>query len=74
MGRDYLAPIATRLEIPYLDLTGALRDEVAATGKAHRFPNDNHFSDVGHDAAGKALAAWAEELLASPAPEVPGPH
>jgi hypothetical protein len=74
MGREFLSPIAMRLEIPYLDLTGALHDEVAATGKSHRFPNDNHFSEIGHDAAGKALAAWGEELLASPVPHTLTPQ
>jgi len=74
MGRQCLAPIAARLEIPYLDLTAALRAEVISTGRAHRFPNDNHFSEVGHDAAGKALAAWAEELLASPGHDVAAPE
>jgi hypothetical protein len=64
MGRHCLAPIARRLGIPYLDLTAALRAAVASSGKSHRFPQDRHYSAVGHAAAGEALAAWAEELLA----------
>jgi hypothetical protein len=65
MGREQLAPISARLGIPYLDLTEPLRAAVAKNHKSHRFPNDNHYSALGHAAAGKALAAWAEELLAA---------
>ncbi len=65
MGRQCLAPIAARLGIPYLDLTASLRSAVAATGESHRFPDDNHYSQLGHAAAGEALAAWAEELRAA---------
>lgn len=63
MGREKLAPIAASLDIPYLDLTGPLQSAVRKTGKSHRFPNDNHYSTVGHAAAGEALAAWAAEIL-----------
>ena len=62
MGREWLAPIARRLDIPYLDFTKAVQAEVARTGKSHRFPHDNHFSRVGHAAAGRALASWVEAL------------
>jgi hypothetical protein len=63
MGRECLAPIAARLDIPYLDLTEALRAAVERTGQSHRFPDDNHYSAVGHAAAGEALAEWVETLL-----------
>jgi hypothetical protein len=62
MGRERVGPIAARLGIPYLDLTGALRDAVARTGRSHRFPDDGHYSALGHAAAGEALAAWVDTL------------
>jgi hypothetical protein len=63
MGREWVAPIAQRRGIPYLDLTDALRAEVARTGQSHVFPDDNHYNAMAHEAAGRALAAWAETLL-----------
>jgi len=63
MGREWVAPMASRLGIPYLDLTEDLRTEVARSGRSHRFPDDGHFSAVGHAAAGEALARWVEILL-----------
>jgi hypothetical protein len=63
MGPDCLAPIVARLGIPYLDLTEPLREAVARTRRSHRFPDDNHYSAVGHAAAGEALAKWVETLL-----------
>jgi hypothetical protein len=62
MGRERVGPIAARLGIPYLDLTGALRDAVARTGRSHRIPDDGHYSALGHAAAGEALADWVETL------------
>lgn len=62
MGRERVGPICEKLGIPYLDLTDALRDKVKATGKSHRFPDDNHYSQVGHEAAGEALAKWVEDI------------
>jgi lysophospholipase L1-like esterase len=62
MGREWVGPIAARLGIPYLDLTEALREAVARTGRSHRFPDDNHYSAAGHAAAGEALAGWVETL------------
>ena len=72
MGREQVAPIAARLEIPYLDLTFALRAAVANSGKSHHFPDDKHFSMVGHEAAGEALAKWVTDLLAHPDAAKPG--
>jgi len=57
MGREQLAPIAARLGIPYLDLTGPLQAAVKETGQSHRFVDDNHYSTLGHAAVGKALAS-----------------
>jgi lysophospholipase L1-like esterase len=71
MGREQLASIAARLEIPYLDLTGPLQSAVRKTGKSHRFPDDNHYSTLGHAAAGKALASWAEGILGKAPVAVP---
>jgi len=68
MGREQLAPIAARLGIPYLDLTDALKDEVAKTGKSHVFPDDLHYNAMAHARAGTELAAWAESLLAPSPP------
>jgi hypothetical protein len=62
MGRERVGPIAASLGIPYLDLTEALRAAVARTGRSHRFPDDGHYSAVGHAAAGEALAEWVETL------------
>lgn len=62
MGREWVGPIASRLGIPYLDLTDALRDAVARTGRSHKFPDDGHYSAAGHAAAGEALASWVETL------------
>jgi hypothetical protein len=66
MGRDWLAPMAARLGIPYLDLTDALREHVAATRQSHTFVDDMHFNAAAHQAAGKALASWADSLLELP--------
>jgi hypothetical protein len=74
MGRERVGPIAARLGIPFLDLTDALRKEVARTGEPHRFADDGHFNAMGHRAAGMALASWANTLLAgraSPAAVAP---
>jgi hypothetical protein len=64
MGREQVGPIAERLGIPYLDLTDALRDEVAKSGESHVFPDDLHYNARAHARAGSELAAWAETLLA----------
>lgn len=63
MGPEQLAPMAARLGLPYLDLTGALRAKVAATQSSHCFPDDDHYSVMGHQFAGEALGEWAETLL-----------
>jgi hypothetical protein len=74
MGREWVGPIARRLGIPYLDLTDAIRNEVARTGISHRFPDDGHYSGLGHRAAGEALAAWATRLTTADAsPVTPRP-
>jgi hypothetical protein len=63
MGREQVGPIAERLGIPYLDLTAALCDEVAKSGRSHRFPDDNHFNAMAHRAAGAALAKWVHRIV-----------
>jgi hypothetical protein len=62
-GDKMVRPIADRLGIPFLDLTPALVAKVRATGKIHDIPGDGHYSSVGHEAAGEALAVWIETLL-----------
>lgn len=62
MGREFLAPMARRLGIPYLDLADPLQEAVAKTGQSHRFPDDGHYSGFGHAAAGEALADWMETI------------
>lgn len=69
MGREWLAPIAERLGIPYLDLTAALTEAVRKNGRSHVFMfgeqcEDNHYNAMAHEAAGHALARWVEEILA----------
>jgi len=71
MGREILEPMAQRLEIPYLDLTGPLKEAVAGTGKSHHFPDDNHYSSFGHLVAGEALAGFAESILREAGDRVP---
>lgn len=65
MGPQCLEPIARELGIPYIDLAVPLRAAVAATRRSHRFPDDYHYSADGHRAAGHALAAFADSLLAA---------
>lgn len=67
MGDQYLAPITRKLKIPYLDLTPALIEEQRSAGRRCDFPEDAHFNDVGHAAAGKAMAAWIERAWTAPA-------
>jgi hypothetical protein len=62
MGPEQVAPMCERLGIPYLDLTEALRAEVARTGRSHFFPDNNHYGPLGHQAAGNALADWVSQL------------
>ena len=68
MGREWVEPITRRLGIPYLDLTAPLREAVKRSGKSHCFPDDGHFSSVGHAAAGEALAAFVQSVLKQPIP------
>lgn len=65
MGRDIVGPMARRLDIPYLDLTDALRAAVARSGQSHTFKQDNHLNAMSHEAAGEAMAAWVDSILAS---------
>jgi hypothetical protein len=62
MGPECLEPIAHRLEIPYLDLTQSVKAEVARTKRSHKFPDDGHYSALGHEIAGKEMAKWIEEI------------
>jgi hypothetical protein len=65
MGEEILAPMMTRLGIPYLDLTAALRTRVAESKRSHYFPGDGHWNTMAHETAGLALADFVESL-ASP--------
>jgi hypothetical protein len=67
MGREWLEPMARRLNIPYLDLTDALKDCVVQTKRSHTFVDDMHFNSAAHLAAGRALADWVEAIWTSPA-------
>ncbi|MBX7165460.1 MAG: SGNH/GDSL hydrolase family protein [Pirellulales bacterium] len=69
MGEKFLQPICERLAIPYLDLTTPLRAWVKEHGQSHIFPDDNHYSEAGHAAAGEAIAAWIEQLWQQQAAE-----
>jgi hypothetical protein len=62
MGRQYVEPLAKKLNIPYYDLTQTLSDKVRATGRLHHFPDDAHWNSSGHAAVGEALARWVETL------------
>jgi hypothetical protein len=75
MGPEMLAPMARRLDIPYLDLTASLQAAVKRAGKSHHFSDDNHYNTLGHAAAGAALAEFVESLVDEPrpAPGVPAP-
>jgi len=68
MGPEWVEPIAKRLGIPYLDLTGPLSAAVAATGQPHIVPNDSHYNALGHETAGKAMAAWIDAEWAKSSP------
>lgn len=60
MGVDWFAPIAERLNVPYIDLTDKLAAAVRETGLRHDFGEigDDHFSELGHRVAGEAMARW----------------
>ncbi|HKQ46996.1 MAG TPA: SGNH/GDSL hydrolase family protein [Phycisphaerae bacterium] len=66
MGRDFLEPMAARLKIPYLDFTTALVDEVKSTGRPHNFSDDDHFNELGHAAAARAMAGLVEHIISGP--------
>ena len=62
MGRDFVGPICEKLGIPYLDLTDALKAKVSQTGLPHDFPDDDHYNESAHAAAGDAIAKWVSTL------------
>lgn len=64
MGRDYLAPIAQRQGIHYLDLTDAVSAACRAARTRFNFVDDGHFNTFGHRVAGEAMAAKVEVILA----------
>jgi len=68
MGPDMLEPITKRLDIPYLDLAVPLKAAVAKARQSHHFPDDNHYNAFAHAAAGEALAAFVDSILAEAAP------
>lgn len=63
MGQDFLAPIAARQKIPYLDLTQPLIAKIRETGRPHNYPDDDHFNEFGHAVAADAMAAFVEPIL-----------
>lgn len=65
MGPEWVEPIATRLNTPYLDLTGSLSAAVAKSGQSHVFPDDSHYNQMAHEVVGKALAEWIEAYWAA---------
>jgi len=72
MGREWVGPICVRLQIPYLDLTDPLRAAVSRAGRSHRYPDDNHYSELGHAAAGRAMAEWVVRMLSGEVIQVGG--
>ena len=64
--RSDLAKLCAQEDIPYLDLTNALR-AVARTGRLPYFANDTHLNEQGHEAMAEALAPWIESDLCAPA-------
>jgi len=65
MGPEWVEPIATRLNIPYLDLTAALTEAVKTSGKSHVFPDDSHYNEMAHETAAQAMADWIEQYWQS---------
>ena len=63
MGTDLFGPAAHRLGVPYLDLTEPIAAEVKRSGKRHDFIDNDHYSAVGHKAAGEALARRIMAIL-----------
>jgi hypothetical protein len=59
---DAVAAIARRVELPFLDLTPALR-EAAGAGELPYFPADSHPNARGHEAMARALEPWIRGLL-----------
>ena len=66
MGREFLAPIAARLDIPYLDLTEPLIAHFRSTQQAHNFSDDDHFNEIGHAVAAESMAARVQPILDRP--------
>jgi hypothetical protein len=64
--RSDLAKLCAEEDIPYLDLTDALR-AVARTGELPYFANDTHLNEHGHKAMAEALAPWIASDLCAPA-------
>lgn len=64
MGREMVAPICEQYDIPFFDLTSALKEAVARERTSHVFPDDPHYNALGQRVAGEALARWVEELWA----------
>jgi len=65
MGPEWVEPIAARLNIPYLDLTGPLTAAVAKSGQSHVFPDDSHYNPMAHEVVGQAMAEWIEAYWAA---------
>lgn len=63
LGEDLFAPVAARLDIPYLDLTDPIADEVRQTGRRHDFAGDEHYNDLAHRVAGEVIARRVAEML-----------
>ena len=61
-----LAGWAQKKDIPFLDLTPALRAEVEA-GRKLNFKLDGHWNAEGHRVAGKAIRKWIDRYNVFPA-------
>jgi lysophospholipase L1-like esterase len=56
--RKKLKRIVQRHNLPYLDLSVALRADFEVLGKPHRIPYDGHWNAEGHRVVGRALAEF----------------
>ena len=66
MGRSLFERAAAALGVEYRDLTAALAVEANRVGRRHDYVGDDHYSRVGHRAAGQALARRVMQMLSRP--------
>jgi lysophospholipase L1-like esterase len=58
-----LADLVSKLGVPYLDLTPAMRAEATSSKTPLVYPNDGHFTADGHRVAARELRAFLETRL-----------